>query len=67
METLTDDSIMPFGMHKGKMVCEVPDSYMFWYWTQTDGEHRTETCPIAAYIKRNLSAFERDYPDGIWR
>lgn len=27
---ITDESIMPFGKHKGKKMIDVPDDYLFW-------------------------------------
>jgi uncharacterized protein (DUF3820 family) len=31
---LDDDSIMPFGKHKGKRLGEIPDSYFRWFLQQ---------------------------------
>lgn len=66
MIELKDTDPMPFGMHKGIPMQDVPASYMFWHWTKRGLEH-DKINPVADYIRRNLSAFEMDYPDGIWR
>ena len=34
MSRLHDDSIMPFGKHKGKRLGEVPDDYWLWFLRQ---------------------------------
>jgi uncharacterized protein (DUF3820 family) len=31
---LHDDSIMPFGTHKGKKLGEIPDNYWLWFLRQ---------------------------------
>ena len=33
-ERLDDDSLMPFGTHKGKRLGEIPDSYWLWFLKQ---------------------------------
>lgn len=33
-EILTDQSIMPYGMHKGKKMIDVPDSYLQYHYDQ---------------------------------
>jgi hypothetical protein len=63
---LGDGDPMPFGKHAGVRMDQVPDHWMFWYWSKAGGENKFE-CPVAGYIRRNLAAFEKDYPDGIWR
>lgn len=63
---LVDLSPMPWGKHKGVPMQDVPASYMFWLWTQR-GFENNRVDSVADYIRRNLSAFEQEYPDGIWR
>lgn len=57
---------MPWGKHKGVPMQDVPASYMFWLWATRGMEH-DKVSPVAQYIRANLSAFEQEYPDGIWR
>jgi hypothetical protein len=70
MEQLKDTDIMPFGKYgpdKGdpKPMQDVPASYLHWLWTNGK-ENETKTCPVADYIKRNLTGLAKDYPNGIW-
>lgn len=62
---LTDQSPMPFGKYKHYAMEDVPASYLFWLWT--NGKQEDQTCPVAVYIRENLTALEREHPDGIWR
>lgn len=64
MIQLIDVSEMPFGMHKGKLMQDIPASYLHWLWTS--GKNVDKTCPVANYIKRNLQALKKEYPNGIW-
>lgn len=61
-EPLNDLSKMPFGKYKNYVMQDVPASYLFWYWTNGD-----KTNNVGKYIEANLSALEKEYPDGIWR
>lgn len=54
---------MPFGKHKGTPMQDVPASYLFWLWT--NGKE-AEKSPVADYIRENLDALKKEYPDGIW-
>jgi uncharacterized protein (DUF3820 family) len=63
MKILEDRDPMPFGKHRGLAMEDVPASYMFWLWTEGDVEH--EETPVSQYIRRNLSAYEMEYPDGV--
>lgn len=64
MTKLRDIDKMPFGMHKGIRMQDVPASYLHWLWTS--GKKEDTVCPVAAYIKQNLLALKKEYPDGIW-
>jgi len=64
MNELKDDSSMPFGKHKGQRMEDVPASYLFWLWS--NGSREQKQCPVANYIRRNLSALQLEYKDGIW-
>jgi len=61
---LEDLSPMPFGMHRGKPMQDVPASYFHWLWTT--GKREDKTCPVADYIRRNLHALKKEHSDGIW-
>ena len=61
---LTDVSPMPWGKHKGTPMQDVPAIYFWWLWT--NGKAQDQRCPVAAYIRRNLSALKQEHTDGIW-
>lgn len=63
MTVLTDSSLMPFGAHQHKPMEDVPASYFHYLWTH--GMKSQET-PVANYIRENLDALKKEYPDGIW-
>lgn len=65
MITLTDTSEMPFGVHKGKPMQEVPANYFHYLWAK-EGFKNHKDSPVADYIRRNLDALKQEYPDGIW-
>lgn len=64
MKELKDTDKMPFGMHRGVPMQDVPAGYFHWLWT--DGKKHDKTCPVADYIRRNLDSLKKEYPDGIW-
>jgi hypothetical protein len=66
MKQLTDTDPMPWGKYKNTPMQDVSADYLFFLWTKL-GKERDKQCPVADYIRRNLSALEQDYPDGIWR
>lgn len=47
-QALNDNSPMPFGIHKGKAMANVPDSYLKWLYSEGK-------CygPVKAYIEEN--------------
>ena len=62
---MSDDSLMPFGKHKGKKLIYVPASYLHWLWTN-GLKSQAKTDPLAQYIEENLDALKEEYKDGIW-
>ena len=62
---LEDPSPMPFGTHEGKQMQDVPARYLCWLWNESD-EDQLKHCPVRDYIRRNMSALHKEYPDGIW-
>jgi len=63
MKPLTDLDPMPFGMHKGKPMQEVPVKYLHWLWSQPS---RDGSNPVIAYVRQNLHALALENPDLIW-
>lgn len=61
---LKDTDPMPFGKYKGQKMQDVPASYLHWLWCE--GKKHEKLCPVADYIRRNKSALEQEYNDGIW-
>ena len=62
---LTDLEPMPFGKYKGKLMQDVPASYLHYLW-QNGLKDEVDTSEVAQYIKHNLPHLKREYPDGIW-
>ena len=60
---MTDESIMPFGKHKGKRMADVPASYLHYLWTNGMSEEKGD---VANYIRENLDALKMECPDKIW-
>jgi len=55
---------MPWGKHKNVQMQDVPASYLCWLWGQ--GKKTDRVCPVADYIRRNLTVLQKEYEDGIW-
>ena len=64
MQQLDDLSPMPWGKHKGQPMQDISASYLHWLWQE--GKKNDKLCPVADYIRRNLSALKKEHPDGIW-
>lgn len=64
MTELQDTDPMPFGKHRGEPMQDVPANYLHYLWTS--GKREDRRCPVADYIRRNLSALQQEYKDGIW-
>lgn len=54
---MTDQSIMPFGAHKGKQLADVPDSYFLWLWHQ-DWFAANKSSELYLYVKGNLDTIK---------
>ncbi len=61
---LRDTDLMPFGIHKGTPMQDVPASYFHWLWI--NGMRNDTRSDVADYIRRNLTALQKEHPDGIW-
>lgn len=67
MKELDDTDPMPFGQHAGKAMSEVPARYL--HYLATTGiqqDSRPDRKQVADYIRRNISALQQEYKDGIW-
>lgn len=64
MKELQDTDPMPFGKHKGKLMQDVPAYYLHYLWA--NGAEEDMEGEVADYIRRNKSALEKEYPNGIW-
>jgi uncharacterized protein (DUF3820 family) len=53
MNALNDTDLMPFGKYKGQPMQDVPASYLHWLWV--NGKKDDKQCPVADYIRRNLT------------
>lgn len=58
---MTDESLMPFGKHKGERMMDVPVNYLHWFWH--NGDKKSE---VGKYIQENLSVLRTENPDLIW-
>lgn len=61
---MNDDSLMPFGKHKGKPMSDVPVEYLHWYFCANNG-HIKDT-EVGQYIINNLDALKMENKDLIW-
>ena len=64
MRKLSDTSPMPFGMHQGKPMRDIPCAYLHWLWCK--GKRSNKVCAVADYIRRNLDALSKENEDAIW-
>lgn len=52
---MTDESILTFGMHKGKRLIDVPASYLIWLY-----EENKCGSELRAYIEDNMQALRKE-------
>lgn len=55
--TYTDETLMPFGKHKGTKLANVPASYLLWW---NDNCKRDDWRDLQAYIKENQQVLEKE-------
>ena len=55
MKTLDDNSKMPFGIHQGKAMANVPSDYLLWLY-----ENGKTYGALKQYIEDNLDAIKQD-------
>lgn len=56
----TDNSQMPFGIHQGKKLIDVPASYLKYIWENTYKCIADEQRPLSVYIEENLNALNQE-------
>ena len=59
-----DFDLMPFGKYQGVPMQDVPASYLHWLWV--NGKKEDKLCPVADYIRKNITALMQEHEDGIW-
>jgi uncharacterized protein (DUF3820 family) len=52
---ITDESLMPFGMHKGKKLANVPPEYLIWI-----SENFKINSDLKKYIKENMDVLKTE-------
>lgn len=52
---MTDESIMPFGIHKGKRLIDVPAQYLIWLY-----DNNKCSGPLKDYIEDNMDALKKE-------
>lgn len=57
-----DTDIITFGKFKGKMLQDVPASYLHWWVHNTN----RDDFKLLNYIKNSLSALKEETPDLVW-
>ena len=55
MEKLKDNSLMPYGKHKGQKMANVPPDYLIWLF-----ENNKCTPEVAKYIAENLDVLKAE-------
>lgn len=59
---LTDQSLMPFGKHRGKNMEDVPASYLLWLWEE---DKWNEPGDLHDYIADSFTALTKQAKDFI--
>lgn len=64
---LTDDSLMPFGKHRGTKMEAVPASYLLWLVEEmrrhrlpTNPKHEADQNDVVAYVNANRNVLEKE-------
>lgn len=52
---MTDASLMPFGIHKGKRLIDVPAKYLIWLY-----DEKKCSGPLKDYIEGNMDALKKE-------
>jgi len=62
-DDFTDDSIMPFGAHKGKRMEDVPADYLLWLEDNADTKSRSFHPALYGYISSVYDVLEEEVDD----
>lgn len=60
MNKLRDDSLMPFGIHKGKAMVNVPASYLLYIYKNTYNNTLQKNSDVSHYIYDNLEDLKKE-------
>lgn len=63
---LTDLDHMPFGVHKGKLMQDVPTSYLHWFYVNCEAVPGFDSERVLNYILKSLNALKEEKRDLIW-
>lgn len=66
MNKLDDDSKMPIGMHQGKDMSEVPDSWLQWFWNQNKEEYLGDHSNGLTYNIKQIMIYIEENHDVIF-
>ena len=55
---MKDTDLMPFGIHKGKAMANVPADYLMFIYRVTYNNQPYERFPVSIYIHENLDALK---------
>jgi uncharacterized protein (DUF3820 family)/uncharacterized C2H2 Zn-finger protein len=61
---LTEDSLMPFGKHKGTKMSDMSTRYLHWLYTAT--EKKAFNRGVFVYIKKNMEKLQAKHPELDW-
>jgi uncharacterized protein (DUF3820 family) len=61
---LTEESLMPFGKHKGTKLSEVSTRYLHWLYTNT--EKKAFNRGVFVYVKKNMEKLQAKRPELVW-
>lgn len=62
--SMTDETPMPFGKHKGKKMKHVPADYLLWMWDNGPELHK-QNGGLADYVREHFTQLEQEAPDVI--
>lgn len=63
---LTDTDLMPFGLHKGIPMQDVPVKYLHWAYCNMTAVSGKDSERVINYIKRSLNVLKMEDRDLIW-
>lgn len=64
MEDYNDETIMPFGKHKGEKLVDVPDDYLLWFWGENKEAYKQQGgSTLGAYQHRLMDYISDSFTD----